>query len=140
MTEGRSTKHLEMLQTSIARLAGYSFVAKGWSVTLATAMLGIAAEEETRALLLVGGLAVLLFWLIDAYYLSLERGFRDLFKAAATRLRVPDTAETFDMAPTSDFGSLLHAAVRPAVLMVHPPLLLALALAALLVDHSPPTG
>ncbi len=42
MGDSPSTKHLEMLQAAITRIAGYSFVAKGWSVTLATAILGLA--------------------------------------------------------------------------------------------------
>jgi hypothetical protein len=49
MSDTASTKHLEMLQAAIARMASHSFVAKGWSVTLATAMLGLAAIRSSRS-------------------------------------------------------------------------------------------
>lgn len=128
MGDSPSTKHLEMLQAAITRIAGYSFVAKGWSVTLATAILGLAAKDGGPQFLWIGSLAVLLFWLIDGYYLSLERGFRDLFGAAVSRY-IGKEAETFDMTPITGFDAVLGAAFRPAVLMVHPPLLVALFLA-----------
>ncbi len=124
MTEPRATKHLEMLQDAIARMAGYSFLAKGWSVTVATAILGLAVKDGGPQFLWVGGLAVVLFWLIDAYCLGLERGFRALFDAA-----VQSPIETFDMTPKTDGGATLVAASRPSVLMVHPPLLVAFLLA-----------
>jgi len=137
MSENQSTKHLEMLQASITRMAGYSFVAKGWSVTLTTAVLGLAAKDGSGVYLLVGALAIVLFWLIDAYYLSLERGFRTLFKAAVAR-READLSETFDMAPASGLAARVEAAFRPAVLMVHLTLLAAIGIAGLLLDRVSP--
>ncbi len=123
MVESRSTKHLEMLQGAIDRIAGYSFVAKGWSVTVATAILGLAAKDGGPQFLWIGFLAVLLFWLIDAYYLSLERGFRALFEQAVARYANNTEVESFDMMPRTGIGSVLSAALRPAVVMVHAPLI-----------------
>jgi hypothetical protein len=128
MAESLSTKHLDILQAAIARMAGYCFIAKGWSVTLTVAVLGFAAEEGGLRFLWIGALAVLLFWLIDAYYLALERGFRDLFQAAVLRLQ-QGAPETFDLAPAAGLRKTVRAAVSASVLMVHPPLLAAFGLA-----------
>ena len=109
-------------------MSGYGFVAKGWSVTLSTAILGLAVKDGGPDFLWVGALAVIMFWLIDAYYLALERGFRDIF-ATAVADYASKTAESFNMTPSLTLGGLIAAAFRPAALMVHPPLLVAFLLA-----------
>ena len=38
-------KHLEMIQTIIARLATNSFAVKGWSITLASALLALTFKD-----------------------------------------------------------------------------------------------
>ena len=139
MSDQRGTKYMEMLQATITRMAGYSFVAKGWSVTIAAAILGLAVKDGGALFLWVGALTVTLFWLIDAYYLSLERGFRDLFKAAAADYGAGN-AETFDMAVPVGVERVLATAFRPAVLMIHPPLLLAFLLAGIILCHIARTG
>jgi len=61
------TKHLEFIQSIIARLAGNSFQMKGWNVALATAAIGFAVAKDSRPTLAV--LAVvpaLAFWFLDA--------------------------------------------------------------------------
>lgn len=129
MSEIGGTKHLEMLQDAISRMAGYSFVAKGWSVTLATAILGLATKDGGPKFLWIGALSVFLFWLIDAYYLNLEKGFRRLFTAAAELYVKGEGTATFGMTPTTGCCSFFIAAFRPVVLMVHPPLLTSFLLA-----------
>jgi hypothetical protein len=72
-------KHLEFIQTAINRMAGNSFLLKGWSVTLAGGLLALSFKEIDRRYLYVA-LAILgLFWLLDSYYLSRERGFVRLY-------------------------------------------------------------
>ena len=40
-------KHLEFIQAVITRMAGNSFVLKGWAITLAAAGFALAAKETT---------------------------------------------------------------------------------------------
>jgi hypothetical protein len=119
------TKHMEFLQAAVARMASNSFLAKGWSITLTTALLALAVKEAGARFALIGLLPILLFAMVDAYYLSLERGFRDRFKEAAGRYVRGEPAD-FAMSPTFTFASLVRAAFRPAVFLVHAPLLLIL--------------
>ncbi len=76
----KKLKHLEMIQAVISRMAGNSFLLKGWSVTLAAAVIALAANKDSHALLtLIALLPVVMFWLLDGYYLHQERLFRKLY-------------------------------------------------------------
>jgi|SRR6266849_5877069 len=72
-------KHLEFIQSVINRLSGNSFLLKGWSVTLVAALFALAAKDANKNYILVAYLPVLLFWNVDAYFLSQERKFRGLY-------------------------------------------------------------
>ena len=78
-------KHLEMLQAVINRMASNSFVFKGWAITLITGISAFATQGSNNKLLLVAFFATLLLWAVDAYYLSLERCYRALYKIVANK-------------------------------------------------------
>ncbi len=112
-------KYLEFLQATIARMASNSFVVKGWSVALGTAVLGFSVKDGNWALALIAMLPALAFWALDSYYLMLERQFRGLWVKALK----PD-ATLFDMNPGElDPEEWLEAAQRHAVVLVHAPVL-----------------
>ena len=75
-------KYLEMVQAVVTRLASNSFILKGWSVTVATALLGFAGSQQVQRLALLALLPALSFWVLDAYYLAQERRYRRLFVRA----------------------------------------------------------
>ena len=60
-------KHLEMIQAVVNRMANNSFLLKGWSVTLVSALLALAAANSDRRFVFVAVLPLLMFWLLDAY-------------------------------------------------------------------------
>jgi hypothetical protein len=110
-------KYLDLLQDAINRMAANSFLLKGWSVTLGTTVLGFSVKEENWMLALFAVIPVLSFWLLDAYYLGLERLFRELWKKA-----VKAEVEIFEMNPGKLSWQLwVETAWRPAVWMVHLP-------------------
>lgn len=110
------TKHLDFLQAVITRLAGNSFLVKGWSITLTTAIVGIAVKDGGAAFALVGLVPVTVFAMLDAYYLALERCFRNRFKTAAEAY-VANRPADFDMSPGFTTADFLRALVRPAILL-----------------------
>ncbi|HWY19976.1 MAG TPA: hypothetical protein VNX26_02085 [Candidatus Acidoferrum sp.] len=79
MTSERKLKHLEFTQAIISRMSGNSFLLKGWSVTLVAALFALAAKDANKNYVVVAYFPVLVFWIIDAYFLSQERLFRDLY-------------------------------------------------------------
>jgi len=113
MSAEQRIKHLEMIQANIARMAQNSFVLKGWAVTLTAALLVLAAEPDkiTGAASLYF-LPAFVFWLLDAYYLCLERRFRGLYERARDA-----RAPLFSMELCDEEGKLWSAAVsRPMLL------------------------
>lgn len=86
-------KHLEFIQNLINRLNGNGFLIKGWAVTLVSALFALAAKDANERYLLVTYTATLIFWLLDAYYLSQERQYRCLYNQVAAQA---DTDFTMD--------------------------------------------
>lgn len=72
-------RNLEMIQHLITRMAQNSFVLKGWSITIVTAAFSINGNANALSVYLLIYFITMLFWLLDSYYLSLERGYRELY-------------------------------------------------------------
>lgn len=81
-------KHLEFLQTTIARQASHSFAVKGWSLTVSAAIYAYTAAHLYWWLAIVALLPSMAFGWLDAFYLRQERLFRQLYNACI----VPDSA------------------------------------------------
>jgi hypothetical protein len=77
--------HLELIQTTIARLAGNSFLVKGWAITLAGAFFGFALSSHSTGLAIAAAIPVGAFWALDAYFLHAERLFRALYDEVRSR-------------------------------------------------------
>lgn len=75
-------KHLEFIQGVLTRMASNSFAMKGWMIAIVSALLALYADSKPKneCYLLVAAIATLLFWIIDAYYLYIERKYRKLYK------------------------------------------------------------
>lgn len=73
------TEHLQMIQQVINRMASNSFVLKGWSVTLTSALLALAAKDAERRFVLLAWFPLVMFWALDGYYLLQERLFRERY-------------------------------------------------------------
>ena len=87
-------KHLEMIQSVIARMAANTFLLKGWCVTLIAGLCAIAVEADRHKVYLLAYIPIILFGCMDGYYLWLERRFRDLYNA----VRIKDAGSiNFDM-------------------------------------------
>jgi len=73
--------HLNMLQGVINRMASSSFALKALAVMIAAAVIALASTQQFgRPILPVAGLLpVVVFWLMDAQYLRLEKLYRALY-------------------------------------------------------------
>lgn len=78
-TSDDKRKHLELIQGVVNRMASNSFLFKGWSITIIAGISAFATKESNTTLMLVPIVSTLLFWSVDAYYLMLERAFRNLY-------------------------------------------------------------
>ncbi|WP_069997901.1 hypothetical protein [Cellulosilyticum sp. I15G10I2] len=72
-------KHLELIQGVISRMAGNSFMLKGWAVTLISGIFVLAGKDTDKLYFLVAYLPIIIFWGLDSYYLLQERLYRSLY-------------------------------------------------------------
>ena len=73
------TKHLELIQGVINRLANSSFLLKGWTVILVAALFALAAKDATDAFVYLAYFPAFAFWALDGYFLRQERLYRALY-------------------------------------------------------------
>ncbi len=76
--------HLEMIQSIISRLSGFSASAKNFCITVLAALVAVAFQKPVPELVWAGVAVPLLFALLDAYYLAQERRFRDLYESTCS--------------------------------------------------------
>lgn len=75
----KKLKHLDLIQGVITRMAGNSFYLKGWCVTVVAAILGLASKDTNKKFLAVAYYPIVMFWIIDGYFLFQEKLYRRLF-------------------------------------------------------------
>jgi len=94
-------KHLEFIQLTISRMATNSFIIKGWAITLVTILFTLLSSNANNRIIVILFIPVLIFWLIDGFFLSKERSFRSLYDHVR-ELRTDDKVD-FSMR-ISNFG------------------------------------
>ena len=82
-----------LIQSIITRLAGNSFLVKGWAVTLVAGLTALAKADADRDIAWIAVGVVIVFGLLDAYYLATERKFRLLYGDAARGATPPWSLE-----------------------------------------------
>ena len=115
-------KHLEFIQGVINRLSSNTFLFKGWSITILGAISTATLTTGNYSLLWIILGVVLMFWAIDAYYLMLERCYRDLYNEVAAKdaAKIDYGMKVSGVKPSAWF----NAARRPVLLMFYGTVLL----------------
>lgn len=72
-------KHLDFIQGSINRLSTNSFLLKGWSVILVSALFVLSGEESDDSFAYLSLVPAVIIWGLDGYFLWQERLYRKLF-------------------------------------------------------------
>jgi hypothetical protein len=106
-----NTDRLQMIQGIITRLAANSGTLKGFTVPVVTALLGVGIDKSSDRFVWLGVYPVVVFGFLDAFYLALEKRYRDLYKEAITD---PDT-EWGLVAGQAKFTEILAAVRSPSV-------------------------
>lgn len=103
-------KYLEFIEGVISRMASNSFAMKGWMLTIVAALLAIYADSNPKnpSYILIAIFPTVLFWFLDAYYLYIERKYRDLYKDVNDD---NPTVKPFDLSTNSrgGFGKYLSS-------------------------------
>lgn len=93
-------EELKIVQRIIDRMAKNSFMIKGWVITLVVISLLLNNDGISKA---VSFLPWLVFWILDAYFLRLERCYRKLYEWLIVNRKENHTL-LFDMKAESRFG------------------------------------
>ena len=84
-------KHLDLIQGVINRMANNSFLLKGWSVTLISALFALGAKDSNQFFIYLAYFPSLMFWSLDGYFLRQERMYRKLYEKV--RVLAPDSID-----------------------------------------------
>lgn len=81
----KKLKHLEFLQLTITRMNVNSFLLKGWTITIVAALFALAAKDANVNYIMIAYVVIPSFWVLDGYFLSIERRYRDLYNEVAKK-------------------------------------------------------
>lgn len=81
----KKVKHLEMIERIIERMGRNSFQLKGWTVALVTAIIALSTQETNGKTLILSIIPSVAFWLLDSFYLQVERKYRKLYEIIAKK-------------------------------------------------------
>ena len=118
--------HLNIMQGVIQRMAENGRSCKVWCVTLVSAVLVLTARTGDADHALISLIPTGLLWVLDAYYLGLERGFRGSYNMFVDKLH-RSAVSLEDLYPVVPAGSAVRrflwalvrsVAVAPFYLMV----------------------
>ena len=84
----RKLKHLDFIQGVVNRLSTNSFLLKGWSVVLVSALFALSANNSKAEFIFLAYIPAFTFWGLDGYFLSQERKYRMLYEKV--RILHPD--------------------------------------------------
>ena len=71
--------HLEMIQAIINRLSHNSFLLKGWTVLLISALFALAAHQSKPIFICLAYFPSVAFWCLDGFFLWQEKLYRALY-------------------------------------------------------------
>lgn len=66
-----------MIQAVVNRMSVNSFLLKGWSVVLISALFALAAGDSQALFVYIAYFPAIAFWMLDAYFLRQERLLRN---------------------------------------------------------------
>jgi hypothetical protein len=100
--------HLGILQNVIQRMASNSSSSKAWCITLVSAVLVIVADKGKPDYVYIAFLPTLVFAALDAYYLALEKAFRNAYNDFISKLhnKALTEADLYSVAPKGNMSAL----------------------------------
>ena len=106
--------HLSILQSVIQRMASNSSSSKAWCITLVSAVLVIVADKGKPDYAYISFIPILLFLFLDAYYLALEKGFRNAYNEFIEKLHkgLVSPEDLFAVTPSGKMSGLFWEAIK----------------------------
>lgn len=104
--------HLGISQSVIQRMAANSASCKGWCIAITSAILVLVAYRGKPDYVLISLIPIILFLVLDAYYLSLEKRFRHSYNSFIDKLHRKGIKSTdlYAIVPTGSAAKALGSA------------------------------
>ena len=96
-------QYLQMIQEPISRMSTTSAVIKGFTVTASLGVASISIENGAKCLSLLSLILLIAFFAMDAYYLSIERKYRYLYKKVLNGEHPVDFSMNLENDPVTKF-------------------------------------
>jgi hypothetical protein len=120
-------KHLEFIQGIISRMASNLFFLRGWTITLIATLLALFIKGN-GSIYIIYFLIVLtmIFWILDGYFLSQERSFRDLYNYVR-KLKEEEIDFSMDISEYKKFkkNTVIYSMFSGTLLIFYIPLIVA---------------
>ena len=114
-------RYLEAIQRVIDRLSNTSFILKGWAVSLVAGLMALAASGANQRYVLVAYIPIVVFWLLDAYFLMMERQYRKIFEE---NMDLSQDVKCFTLKrKKATFAMFAEAALSITMLLTYAPLI-----------------
>ncbi len=105
-------KEIDLIQGCINRMANNSFLIKGWALGVFAGVTAFTKGENLNNIVLLLCTTVvpfIYFWVLDAYFLQIERKYRAMYTERLTKRKNNDSDELFDLNPSKyKVGSTLR--------------------------------
>lgn len=129
-------QHIEFIQNTITRMNNNSFQIKKWMLTITAGFIGFYASSKNTLFLIAPICIVIVFAMLDTYYLQLERKFRGLYNDVCNieKSKLEKDISVYDMDISSyrgGFYSFWSTLISPSVL----PLYLCVIISLLLIKY-----
>ena len=117
--------HLKIMQGVIERMAENSRSCKVWCVTLVSASLILVARTDQPNYILVALVPIVLFLILDTYYLTLERAFRCSYDTFVEELKNDNisSSDLYIVKPTGTIPKLFMYSLRSFSIYIFYPIL-----------------
>jgi hypothetical protein len=128
MASSEQIAHLGFIQSVINRMGSNSAMIKGWTVTLVAAIFALASKDSNQNFIFIALIAALLFGFLDAYYLSQEKQYRELYKRVAEKDDVRFLSMDAHSSACKSAGFFLSALKSVSIYLFYLPIILPLLL------------
>ena len=112
MSNEELLKEIDLIQGCINRMANNSFLIKGWALGVFAGVTAFTKGENLNNIVLLLCTTVvpfICFWVLDAYFLQIERKYRAMYTEKLTKRKNNDSDELFDLNPSKyKVGSILR--------------------------------
>lgn len=111
--------HLGFIQGIINRMGNNSFLLKGWSVTLVAAIFALAPKDADKRFLIIAYCPILMFWMLDAFFLRQERLYRKLYDAVSSDTIKSDTFSLNAAIFNDSVSNIFFIAISKTIIAFH---------------------